>query len=204
MGQTRSAARRSHRCWVRSVASCRPQVGRRRLDAAQQLQGRARVRGRGLGAPARRKARSRDWRPGMSRLGRSRSARVPGRPGTKKVPATRPITMSIPRVGVPDPPWSPHHRPHGEQGPVDCGRVRSRPRPAVPDRRGTDRGHSGALPGRQRGGSDSGRVLGDLGWHGGWEAEAAGDRDLGRWLMQRVRDNHRAGPAALTRDGIYI
>jgi hypothetical protein len=25
------------------------------------------------------------------------------------------------------------------------------------------------------------------------EAEAAGDRDLGRWLVQRVRDNHRAG-----------
>ena len=118
--------------------------------------GPARVRGRGLGglSPSVEGAVEglASWNVPPRR---SRSARVPGRPGTKKVPATRPITasMSKPRVGVPDPPWSPHHRPHGDQGPVDRGRVRSRPRPAVLDRRGTDRatgprrGHNRATTG---------------------------------------------------------
>ena len=129
-------------------AAGRQEAPSRRPAAA----GPARVRGRGLGglSPSVEGAVEglASWNVPPRR---SRSARVPGRPGTKKVPATRPITasMSKPRVGVPDPPWSPHHRPHGEQGPVDRGRVRSRPRPAVPDRRGTDRA-TGPQPGHNR------------------------------------------------------
>lgn len=47
-----------------------PQVGRRQPDAAQQLQGRRGCGVEAQAASARRwKARSRDWRPGMSRLG---------------------------------------------------------------------------------------------------------------------------------------